>query len=211
MSLIELKHINHSFGNHRILEDFSMNVEDQELLAITGPSGSGKSTLLNILGLLMKPDQGEMIHFGYKNVKPNTHRALQVLRNEIGYLFQNYALIDSATVRENMAIALKYSKVKDKKGAMQEALKEVGLIDKEDAKVSTLSGGEQQRLAMARLIVKPCRVILADEPTGNLDEDNSLRIVNLFKRMQDSGKSIVIVTHQQSILKYFDRIIEIGK
>lgn len=209
MNLIELDDINMSFADRRILENFSLTIRDKELIAITGPSGSGKSTLLNIVGLLLEPSHGRKVHFGHENVPVNSRKALKMLRYEIGYLFQNYALIEDETVLKNMMYALKYEKNKNKTIEIENALDTVGLADMHHQKVFTLSGGEQQRLAVARLLVKPCRVILADEPTGNLDDKNGEVVMNLFKRFVALGKSLVVVTHDTRLLGHFDRVIDL--
>lgn len=209
MNLIELNNITMSFGQRIVLEDFNLTVGENELIGITGPSGSGKSTILNIMGLLLEPTSGQRVHFGEENVKVNSRKALKMLRHEIGYLFQNYALIDDETVEKNLLYALRYSKSKDKRKEIETALEKVGLSGMLDQKVFTLSGGEQQRLAVARLLVKPCRVILADEPTGNLDDDNQGVIVELFERLVELGKTVVVVTHEKALLPYFDRVIEL--
>ncbi|HPY63583.1 MAG TPA: ATP-binding cassette domain-containing protein [Bacillota bacterium] len=207
MTLITLQNIHQSFGDQVVLKDFSLDIKEKEMLAITGPSGSGKSTILNIIGLLLKPTKGERTHFGKKNVRINSGKAISLLRTEIGYLFQNFALIDNESVMRNMLIAARYAERSGKKERIREALEEVGLSGKEKQKVFTLSGGEQQRLAMARLMVKPCRVILADEPTGNLDHDNQDRIMDLLTKLSETGKSIVMVTHERRLLDRFDRVV----
>lgn len=209
MNLIELEHITMGFGQRIVLDDFNLTVGENELIGITGPSGSGKSTILNIMGLLLEPTSGQRVHFGQENVKVNSRKALKMLRYEIGYLFQNYALIDDETVQKNLLYALRYSKIKNKRKEIETALEKVGLSGMLDQKVFTLSGGEQQRLAVARLLIKPCRVILADEPTGNLDEDNQGIIVDLFERLVELGKTIIVVTHDKTLLPYFDRVIEL--
>ena len=209
MDLITLEKIDMQFNSKKVLTDFTMTISNNEMVAITGPSGVGKSTVLNILGLLLQPTRGKTIHFGHENVRLNSLKAMKILREDIGYLFQNYALIDNDTVLQNMKLAAKYSQTKDKTSAIETALNDVGLIDMHQQKVHSLSGGDQQRLAMARLMVKPCQVILADEPTGNLDEANSQNIIQLLRILKDRGKSLVVVTHSTGLLPAFDRIISL--
>jgi len=209
MNLIELQNITMKFGDKVVLNHLSLDVKEQELLAITGASGSGKSTILNILGLLLQPTSGDRIHFGERNVRINSEKAIKMLRHHIGYLFQNYALIDNLTAMDNMKIAIKYSDVKNKPQVIREALAKVGLQQVTDQKVYTLSGGEQQRLSIARLLVKPCEVVLADEPTGNLDMTNAENIMSLFHLLVERGKTVVMVTHDANLLGHFHRTIRL--
>lgn len=210
MLIAKLENINKAFGSKTILKDFSLEISKGRLYGIVGPSGSGKSTLLNIIGLLEKHDSGSLELFEQKHLKPNSHKALLMLRNKISYLFQNYALSDNDTVYYNLAIALKYSKAKNKKQEIAKALSLVGLEGFEKQKVFTLSGGEQQRVAMARVLLKPSELILADEPTGNLDNDNKNEIMKLFKLLvKEYNKTVIIVTHDQDIAKECDEIIQL--
>ncbi|WP_353739353.1 ATP-binding cassette domain-containing protein [Thomasclavelia cocleata] len=171
-----------------------------------GVSGSGKSTLLNIIGLLDKADSGDVILFGEKNIKPFSRKAEKMLREKIGYLFQNFALVENETVEYNLKLALDNIKA-DKKEKIKEVLKEVQLEGYENKKIYKCSGGEQQRVAIARLLLKQCDLILADEPTGSLDESNREIIIKLLKRMQDSGKTIVVVSHDPVFKDIADQII----
>lgn len=211
MGIIQLNNICKRYGKKEVLKDFSLNIEEGELIALTGTSGKGKSTILNIIGLLENPDSGDLIICNEKNIKPNTEKANEILRNTIGYLFQNFALVDEETVEYNLNIALKYVKVKkeEKKKLLEEALKKVGLQGFEKNKIYELSGGEQQRIAVARLMLKPSKIILADEPTGSLDEENREIIINLLKDINKSGKTIIIVTHDKYLANKCNRIIEI--
>ena len=179
------------------------------MVAITGPSGVGKSTLLNIIGLIDKPDSGEVIICNNKNPYNKEKLKLKLFRDNIGYLFQNYALVDNYTVSKNLDIALEYVKNKDKKRLKEKALERVGLLDKLNNKVFELSGGEQQRVALARLMLKEKDIILADEPTGSLDEDNRDIILKLLKQLNNEGKTIVLVTHDKAVANICDREINI--
>lgn len=205
-SIITLNNIDKKFGEKVIFEKFSIDIKKQDKILIMGKSGSGKSTLLNILGNLEDIDSGEKIHFGQKNIKISSKQARILLRDKISYLFQNYALIDNDTVFDNLKIALRN---KDKEETIRKALIKVGLGGYEKRKVFTLSGGEQQRVALCRIMIKPSKVILADEPTGNLDQINSQVVMKNLIELTQENKALVMVTHDKSLGKYFDRIIEV--
>ena len=207
--IIQLKNIDKKYGNKYLFKNLDFSIKKGEMIAITGASGSGKSTLLNIIGLIDKPDSGEVLICGNKNPYDKEKIKLNLFRNNIGYLFQNYALVDNYTVSKNLDIALEYVKGKDKKKLKEEALDKVGLLDKLNNKVFELSGGEQQRVALARLILKENDIILADEPTGSLDEDNKAIILKLLKELNNEGKTVVIVTHDKVVADMCDREINI--
>lgn len=210
--IIEIKGLKKSFGEHVIFDNLNIDIKRNECVAITGKSGKGKSTLLNIIGLLEKKDHGHINIEGNVNAVLNSRKGRQLLRNTIGYLFQNYALIDSETVFYNLNIALRFEKMKkkDKMNKIINALKEVGL-SKDDLykRIYKMSGGEQQRIALARIILKPCKIILADEPTGSLDEKNRDMVLKMLKTLQTEGKTILIVTHDHYVANFCDRIIEL--
>lgn len=207
--IIQLKNINKSYSNKYLFNNLDFSIKKGEMVAITGPSGVGKSTLLNIIGLIDKPDSGEVIICNNKNPYNKEKLKLKLFRDNIGYLFQNYALVDNYTVSKNLDIALEYVKNKDKKRLKEKALERVGLLDKLNNKVFELSGGEQQRVALARLMLKEKDIILADEPTGSLDEDNRDIILKLLKQLNNEGKTIVLVTHDKAVANICDREINI--
>ena len=209
--IIELKNINKKYGSRELFQNLDFSIKKGEMVAITGASGSGKSTLLNIMGLIDKPDSGEVLICGNKNPYDKEKIKLNLFRNNIGYLFQNYALVDNYTVSKNLDIALEYVKVtdKDKKKLKEEALDKVGLLDKLNNKVFELSGGEQQRVALARLMLNKNDNILADEPTGSLDENNKNIILKLLKQLNNEGKTIVVVTHDKVVADICHREINI--
>lgn len=207
--MIELRNIKKSFGNKILFKDFNIKIDEGESVAIVGRSGSGKSTLLNIISLIEAPDSGEVL-WNEKACKVNSKNSEFIIRNEIAYLFQNYALIDNEDVYHNVLVACKYNKkIKDRKEAIGGALKEVGLTGMENRKIFSLSGGEQQRVALARVLVKPCSVIFADEPTGNLDDENSDKVMDILFDLNRKGKTIIVVTHDNRYLDRFNRIIKI--
>ncbi|WP_195986798.1 putative bacteriocin export ABC transporter [Clostridium sp. D53t1_180928_C8] len=207
--IIELKNINKSYSNRYLFKNLDLLIKKGEMVAITGPSGIGKSTLLNIIGLIDKPDSGEVVICSNKNPFDKEKVKLKLFRDNIGYLFQNYALVDNYTVSKNLDIALEYVKNKNKKRLKEEALERVGLLDKLNNKIFELSGGEQQRVALARLMLKEKEIILADEPTGSLDEDNRDIILKLLKQLNDEGKTIVLVTHDRIVANMCNREVNI--
>ncbi len=210
MNAIELKSIKKSFNGKIVLNDFSVTIKQGDMVAITGGSGSGKTTLLNIIGLIEKADQGMINIFEQENLKPNSKQAEKTIRNHIGYLFQNFALMDNETVEENLKIGLKYVKNRKLHGIMmKKVLEEVGLEGYEKRKVFELSGGEQQRVAIARVMLKPSQLILADEPTGSLDPVNRNIVMDLLKKMNAEGKTVLIVTHDDYVANQCQSTINI--
>lgn len=210
--ICELKDINKSYGNKKILENFSLSIHKNEFIAITGQSGSGKTTLLNLIGLLEKQDNGQITLFDEENAFSNPRLVRSFLRNKISYLFQNYALIDNESIEKNLEIPLIHSRHSKKQKTLlkEQALSEVGLTNSLKQKVYELSGGEQQRLAIARLLLKPCDLILADEPTGSLDVKNRDEILQLLADLNKKGKTIVVVTHDVEVAEKCSRIIKIS-
>ena len=211
MSIIELKNIEKSYGDSIILKKFSLIIKEKEMIALTGQSGTGKSTLLNIIGLLEDFDGGEYILCGEKNINPNTSKSSKLIRDNIGYIFQNFALIENETVEYNLNLALKYVKLsrKNKKELILQTLETVGLTSKFKEKVYKLSGGEQQRIAIARVILKPSKIILADEPTGSLDQKNRDIIMGLIENLNNEGKTVIIASHDSHVINRCERIIEL--
>lgn len=205
--IIKLERVNKSFQNKIVFENVDLEIGKGELVSIVGASGCGKSTLLNILGLLDKVDSGNVILFDEVNVKPFSRKAEALLRDKIGYLFQNYALIENQSIRYNLELVFskKISK-QEKEMKIHSALEMVGLVGMEDKKIYKCSGGEQQRVALARLLIKPCELILADEPTGNLDSDNKEKVFSILKMMNEMGKTIVLVTHDSELANKCDKV-----
>ncbi|MGX4295757.1 MULTISPECIES: putative bacteriocin export ABC transporter [Bacillus] len=206
--MITLNNISKTFDEKPVLLNFSLQIKENEFVSIVGKSGSGKTTLLNIIGLLDTPHSGDVEILGSRNPKSND--VMKLRRENLGYIFQNYVLMDNETVLTNLQLSMAYAK-DFKKEKLTEALEMVGL-DKSflKKKVYQLSGGEQQRVAIARIILKPCDIILADEPTGNLDEYNKNIILSLFHQLKDMGKTIICVTHDQEIANGSDRVINLS-
>lgn len=211
--MIKIDKLNKKYGNRTVFKDFSIGFEEGAFVSIYGESGSGKSTLLNIIGLLEKFDYGDVIINGRKNIGIDSKEAILMRRNEISYLFQSYALIDEMTVYDNLKLALEYRKYskpeKDKK--IREVLKYVGLSDKIKSFIYELSGGEQQRVAMARVLLHDTNIILADEPTGSLDEKNKQVILDLLKKENEKGKTIIVATHDKDIKEISTKVVLLEK
>ncbi|SDC45194.1 putative ABC transport system ATP-binding protein [Terribacillus halophilus] len=205
--MIKATHLKKKFKEKTIFDDFSLTVKSGEFLSITGESGKGKTTLINLLSLLEKPDSGDIEYDGIKN--PDAKQTMLLRRNEFGYLFQNYSLINNETVEKNILLAIAYKKMDDKKRMIQEILAKVGLSGYEKKRVYTLSGGQQQRVALARVIAKDCKYIFADEPTGNLDIKNRDAIFQLLLDMNNTGKTIIMVTHDLEIARATSAQMEI--
>lgn len=196
MDVIKCVNLNKSFGNRKVINELNLLIKENEFVIIMGPSGCGKTSLLNMLGLLDKPTSGELYLFGEK-VDIHSKKALMTLRDKISFIFQNYGLIDDETVYQNLEYALSYVKVNNKKEKIQTALKTVGMDDFINEKVFTLSGGQQQRIALTRALLKPSELILADEPTGNLDDENRQVVVDILVKFKEQGKTVIVVTHDK--------------
>ncbi|MCR5083250.1 MAG: ATP-binding cassette domain-containing protein [Parasporobacterium sp.] len=201
--MISIKHIQKKFGEKDVFKDLSMEIPDNSFVVITGESGCGKTTLLNMLGYLEKPDAGDIVVDG-KSLKDIKQR--EFFRNYVGFLFQNFALVENKTVRANLNIIKKINRTDL---TMEEALAKVGLEDKADTAVYKLSGGEQQRVALARVMLKQCRYILADEPTGSLDEKNANIVMSHLHELNKAGKTVIMVTHNREYLKDADMVVEL--
>ena len=209
--MIKLENVTKTIGKKVILENLSLKINQGDLVAIVGKSGSGKSTLLNLLGLIDGDYSGHYEIFGQQNVPVNSVKSQAIIREHISYLFQNFALIDNETVEYNLMLALKYVKLskKDKVKRIEEILERVGLPSILHQKVSELSGGEQQRIAVARAILKPSQLLLADEPTGSLDPENRDLVLNFLLDMNEEGKTVIIVTHDAYVAQQCHRVIEL--
>lgn len=206
--MIELTDICKKYDDKVIFDKYSLKIEEGEFVAIVGKSGCGKSTLLNIIGLLEKVDSGYVCIDNDENIRPQGRAAVKIIREKISYLFQNFALVDEENVLYNLKLALRYTKG-DKKEIVEKALQEVGLSGYEDKKIYQLSGGEQQRVALARVMIKPSKIVLADEPTGCLDAENRNIVIDILRKIQKQGKTVVIVTHDESVAEKCDRVIEL--
>lgn len=204
--MIKLNHINKSFDGKVIFENFSVGIESGDFVIIRGASGKGKSRLLNIIGLLEAPDSGEVLYNGV--VVKNEKTKLIYKRKDISYVYQNYGLLENETILKNLTLPLNVSKKEITK--LKSVMKKVGLQDLSlKTKIYTCSGGEQQRIAIARAILKEPKLIIADEPTGNLDKDNSDNVINIFKALNKQGITIIMATHDSDYFGVGNKIINL--
>lgn len=199
--MIDVQELSKSFGDRALWRDIDLKINRGEMTALVGPSGSGKSTLLNCLGLLDSPSTGAILHEG-QDITQFSKREVRLFRREVlGYLFQHYALIENATLEENLEVATKPRRALRNKTrtVITEALDRVGLAGREKDKIHYLSGGEQQRVALARLIVQQPALVLADEPTASLDHANTAMVVDTLREMSRDGCAVVIATHDNGV------------
>jgi len=193
------------------LRSVSLEIHKNEYVALMGPSGSGKSTLMNVLGCLDTPSNGEYILNGLSVARMLDNQLAEVRNKEIGFVFQTFNLLPRSTALENVALPLVYagiSKTERTKRAM-EVLEQVGLKDRVHHKPNELSGGQRQRVAVARALVNKPAIILADEPTGNLDSKTSIEIMGLFEEIHRNGNTIILVTHEEDIARHAHRIVRL--
>lgn len=210
--MLEIKNVSKTYGEGSAqvvaLKNIHIHVDDGEFVAITGPSGSGKSTLLNIIGGLDSISSGEVLLDGIRIDNLNENALVDIRRRKIAYVFQQYHLIPSLTALENVLLPLTfYGSGKEDEYRAIEILRKVGLEKRAKHKPSQLSGGEQQRVAIARALINNCQFVLADEPTGNVDQQTGMEIMNLFKQVNDEGHTILVVTHSPDIVNHAKRII----
>jgi putative ABC transport system ATP-binding protein len=195
----------------RVLRNISMDIAKNEYVALMGPSGSGKSTLMNILGCLDSPTSGRYILNGQDVSRMPDHELAQVRNKEIGFVFQQFNLLPRLTAAENVALPLVYSGTSKKERAERamEVLERVKLDDRSDHKPNELSGGQCQRVAIARALINNPSIILADEPTGNLDSKTSYEIMDILGKIHTDGNTVILVTHEEDISKFAHRVIRL--
>lgn len=204
--LLTLDHISKIYGSLRAVDDLSLTVPEGEWLSIVGSSGSGKTTLMNIIGCMDSPSKGSVSLQGRKLEDLNAGQLADVRKNVIGLVFQKFYLVPHLTAVENVMVAQYYHSVVDEAQAM-DALDRVGLKDRAHHLPSQLSGGEQQRVCVARALINCPKLLLADEPTGNLDEKNEQIVLDLFKQLHNQGTTIIVVTHDSLVAQCADREI----
>ena len=210
--LLEVKNVSKIYGDLYALKDVSFTIRKGEWVAIMGSSGSGKSTIMNIIGCMDKPTMGEVILDGQDITKENQTSLTKIRREKIGLIFQQFHLIPYLTALENVMVAQYYHSIPDEQEALQ-ALERVGLKDRAKHLPSQLSGGEQQRVCIARALINSPEIILADEPTGNLDEVNEKIVIEILKQLHKEGSTIIVVTHDLEVGDVAERkiILEYGK
>ncbi|MBS5587486.1 MAG: ABC transporter ATP-binding protein [[Clostridium] spiroforme] len=209
MAIVKLENISKSYYQHNVFHDFSLEIDEGEFIIISGKSGSGKSTLCNIIGLLDKPDQGK-VFIKNQEIDYKDSKVAKLLSKNISYLFQNFALIDNKTVGYNLELVYPSKKErKNNRKLIEEKLSEVGMEGTYDKYIYECSGGQQQRVAIARLLLKQGDIIICDEPTGSLDEENKMMVMNLICDMHKRGKTIIMVTHDKTLYSYAKRVVMI--
>lgn len=210
--LLEVKNVSKIYGDLHALKEVSFQVRKGEWVAIMGSSGSGKSTMMNIIGCMDKPSVGEVILDGQDITKESQNSLTKIRREKIGLIFQQFHLIPYLTALENVMVAQYYHSIPDEQEALQ-ALERVGLKDRAKHLPSQLSGGEQQRVCIARALINSPEIILADEPTGNLDEINEKIVIDILTQLHKEGSTIIVVTHDLEVGDVAERkiILEYGK
>ena len=210
--LLEVKNVSKIYGDLHALKEVNFQVRKGEWVAIMGSSGSGKSTIMNIIGCMDKPTMGEVILDGQDITKESQTSLTKIRREKIGLIFQQFHLIPYLTALENVMVAQYYHSIPDEQEALQ-ALERVGLKDRAKHLPSQLSGGEQQRVCIARALINSPEIILADEPTGNLDEVNEKIVIDILTQLHEEGSTIIVVTHDLEVGDVAERkiILEYGK
>lgn len=201
--MIELKNVTKAYGNKTIFSKLSFKIDTGEFVVFSGKSGCGKSTMLSLIGGIEKATSGQIIVDGTDIT--NNYNRIKYFSEKVAFLFQNFALSENKTVKQNLEMVPK----KSRSGvSIPDALKAVGIEDKLNEYIYTLSGGEQQRVALARIMIKKCDIILADEPTGSLDKENANAVIDILKKLNtENGKTVIMVTHDEGLKKVGDRII----
>ena len=205
--MLNISGLSKSFGARVLWSDLDVAVGSGTMTALTGISGAGKSTLLNCIGLLETPDSGSILFEGRDILRLSGGEVRRFRREILGYLFQNYALVEDSTVLENLEMALGRRRARE---SLSDLMGQVGLEGRENSRVSTLSGGEQQRVALARVIGKTAKLILADEPTGALDSENSEAVVGHLRRLAKGGATVLVATHDRAVWETCDQVIRLG-
>lgn len=208
MDILQLKDISKIYGDLKALDNINLTVEKGEWIAIMGSSGSGKTTMMNIVGCMDKASLGQVILDGQDISKLTPKELTEIRRDKIGLIFQQFHLVNYLTALENVMMAQYYHSMPDEEEAM-EVLEAVGLKDRAKHLPNQLSGGEQQRVCIARALVNHPAIILADEPTGNLDEKNEYIVMEIFEKLHNKGASIIVVTHDQEVGDEAERIIKL--
>ena len=212
MNILTLTEISKIYGDLKALDKINLTVEEGEWLSIMGPSGSGKTTLMNIIGCMDKPSKGSVLLDGVDIAKESAKNLTNIRRDKIGLIFQQFHLVNYLTALENVMMAQYYHSLPDEKEAL-EALESVGLKERAKHLPNQLSGGEQQRVCIARALINHPKLLLADEPTGNLDEKNEKLVMEIFEKLHNAGSTIIVVTHDPEVADQAERmvVLEHGK
>ena len=206
MDILKLVDVSKIYGELKALDKINLNVEKGEWISIMGPSGSGKTTMMNIIGAMDKPSFGEVILDGEDIAKKSPKELTVIRRDKIGLIFQQFHLVNYLSALENVMMSQYYHSMPDAQEAM-EALAAVGLADRAKHLPNQLSGGEQQRVCIARALINHPAILLADEPTGNLDEKNEYIVLDIFEKLHNAGSTIIVVTHDPEVGEESERMI----
>lgn len=206
MDILKLVDVSKIYGELKALDKINLSVEKGEWISIMGPSGSGKTTMMNIIGAMDKPSLGEVILDGEDIAKKSPKELTVIRRDKIGLIFQQFHLVNYLSALENVMMSQYYHSMPDAEEAM-EALAAVGLADRAKHLPNQLSGGEQQRVCIARALINHPAILLADEPTGNLDEKNEYIVLDIFEKLHNAGSTIIVVTHDPEVGEESERMI----
>jgi putative ABC transport system ATP-binding protein len=209
MTGVSIRDLSIRFGGNDVIQGLDLDVDEGEMLAITGPSGSGKSTLMQIIGCLDRPDDGSYVLAGEDVSRMGTDQLAEIRNRRIGFVFQTFNLLPRMTALENVELPLLYAGLRHAKDRAAEALKRVGLGDRMHHGPNQLSGGQRQRVAIARALITEPAILLADEPTGNLDSKTGDEIMAFFKSLNEAGHTIIVVTHEPDIAAQCRRQVHI--
>jgi len=214
-TIIKVEHLDKVYGTGgiklKVLSDISLNIEKGEFVAIMGPSGSGKSTLMHILGALDSPTKGKVLISRINIANMNEDQLAEIRNKKIGFVFQAYNLLARTTALENVMLPMDYAEIPEEKQIKKARLmlEKVGLADRMEHTPNQLSGGQQQRVAIARALVMDPEIILADEPTGNIASTQAEEIMSVFEKLNDEGRTIIMITHEEEIAEHAKRIIHL--
>ncbi len=199
--MFEVKNLSIDFSGRTIFENINFKIEEKDFVIIMGESGCGKTTLLNCLTMLECFSSGDIIYNNQSYNSLSNSKKIKILKQDFGIVFQDFGLIDDISVYKNLSF------VNKNKSRVREALKEFNINVELNTKAAVLSGGEKQRLALARIALKRCKVIFADEPTGNLDDENEKTVMDYLKKLNENGKTVIVVTHNQALKSYANKVI----
>ncbi len=204
---IEIKGLSKSYGRLKIYENLNLNLEGGKMIVLYGQSGCGKTTLLNMIGLIEDYQDGKILYDGEEIRSSKKKR--KMLRDKFGFIFQDFGLIENESIINNLKVVYKVSKMKNAASQAEEVLKQMNLNVNLKRKIYELSGGEQQRVAIAKAILKDAQIILADEPTASLDEDNKMQVLSWLKAFAAQGKNVIVVSHDAGVRELADEVINL--